>query len=197
MTDAQYQELREDILCWIEKRLKPKRVQHTMGVEVTAVALARTFGCDAQEASLAALLHDNAKNMDTQELFAICKNSYPEYGLSLEYSSVFHAFAGAVLAKERYPQLSEDVIRAICFHTTGRPGMSRLEKIIYAADFAEPGREPFPGLELIRERLFTNLDDGVWRILQQTVEYVTMKKKKIHPLTLTTLQYYDERSFTL
>ena len=82
------------------------------------------------------------------------------------------------------------MIRAICFHTTGRPEMTMLEKIIYAADYAEPGREPFPGLELIREHLFKNLDEGVRRMLQQTVDYVKMKKKKIHPLTITTLEYY-------
>lgn len=191
MTNEQYQKRREDILHWVEKRLKPKRFQHTLGVEVTAVSLARLFGCDDQEASLAALLHDNAKSLDLEELYEICQKHYPEYGLTMEYSSVFHAFAGAAIAQKRYPDLPQSVIDAICFHTTGRPGMGTLEKIIYAADFAEPGREPFPGLELIRERLFNNLDDGVHRILQQTVDYVKIKKKKIHPLTLDTLQYYN------
>lgn len=195
MTNEAYQMMRNDILQWVEKRLKPKRFQHTLGVEETAIALARTFGCDAQEASLAALLHDNAKNLDVQELYALCQEHYSEFALSLEYSSVFHAFAGAAIAHKHYPQLSDDIIRAVCFHTTGRPGMSQLEKIIYAADYAEPGREPFPGLELIRECLFKNLDDGMLRILHQTVEYVTMKKKKIHPLTLAALRYYEDESF--
>ncbi len=194
MTQEMYQELRKDILKWIEARLKPKRFQHTLGVEETAVLLARTFGCDQQEASLAALLHDNAKNLDQEVLYQICQEHYPEYNLSDEYASVFHAFAGAVTAKEKYPDLSEDILQAICFHTTGRPQMSMLEKIIYAADYAEPGREPFPGLELIRERLFQDLDDGVRCMLQQTVDYVKMKKKKIHPLTLMTLDYYNEES---
>jgi len=194
MTQEMYQELRDDILRWVEARLKPKRFQHTLGVEETAVLLARTFGCDQQEAALAALLHDNAKNLDQEELYKICQKHYPEYHLTDEYASVFHAFAGAVTAKEKYPELSEDILQAICFHTTGRPHMSMLEKIIYAADYAEPGREPFPGLELIRERLFQNLDDGVRRMLQQTVDYVKMKKKKIHPLTLMTLDFYNEES---
>ncbi len=192
MTQEMYQELRKDILKWVESRLKPKRFQHTLGVEETAVLLAHTFGEDPQEASLAALLHDNAKNLDQEELYMLCQKHYPEYRLTEEYASVFHAFAGAVTAKEKYPELSDEVLQAICFHTTGRPQMSTLEKIIYAADYAEPGREPFPGLELIRERLFQDLDDGVRRMLQQTVDYVKMKKKKIHPLTLMTLDYYNE-----
>ena len=190
MTQETYQSLREDILKWVESRLKPKRFKHTLGVEETAIRLARIYGVDPQEASLAALLHDNAKNLTTEELYQICQKYFPEYNLTDEYASVFHAFAGAVTARERYAELSEDVIRAICFHTTGRPEMTMLEKIIYAADYAEPGREPFPGLELIREHLFKNLDEGVRRMLQQTVDYVKMKKKKIHPLTITTLEYY-------
>lgn len=191
MTDERYEQLRAEILIWLKKRLKPKRLQHTLGVEETAIALARLFGCDDHEASIAALLHDNAKNLDTQALVQICQKAYPEYSLSLEYASVLHAFAGALIAAKQYPELSEDVIHAICFHTTGRPQMSQLEKIIYAADFAEPGREPFPGLEIIREHLFTDLDAGVYRILQQTVAYVRMKKKKIHPLTLAALEAYE------
>lgn len=192
MTNEMYVELRQDILKWVESRIKPKRFQHTLGVEETAVLLARTFGANPQDASLAALLHDNAKNLDPQELYALCQKYYPEYHLTPEYASVLHAFAGAVEARKRYPDLPEDLINAVCFHTTGRPGMSQLEKIIYAADFAEPGRDPFPGLELIRERLFQDLDEGVRCILQQSVNYVIMKKKKIHPLTLTTLDYYNE-----
>ena len=190
MTQETYQSLRADILEWIEGRLKPKRFKHTLGVEETAIRLARIFGADPQEASIAALLHDNAKNLNVEELYLICQEHFPEYNLTEEYASVFHAFAGAITAQERYSELSDEVINAICFHTTGRPQMTTLEKIIYAADYAEPGREPFPGLELIREHLFKNLDEGVRRMLQQTVDYVKMKKKKIHPLTITTLEYY-------
>ena len=190
MTQETYQSLRADILDWVEARIKPKRFQHTLGVEETAVQLARIYGVNPYEASIAALLHDNAKNLSNEELYRICQTYYPQYNLTQEYYSVFHAFAGAITAKRRYSELSNDVINAICFHTTGRPNMSTLEKIIYAADYAEPGREPFPGLELIREYLFNDLDDGIRHMLQQTVDYVKMKKKKIHPLTITTLDYY-------
>ena len=191
MTQETYQNLREDILKWVEGRLKPKRFLHTLGVEETAILLARTYGIDPQKASLAALLHDNAKNLDTNVLEQICQKHFPEYNLTLEFSSVFHAFAGSITAAEKYPELSDEIIQAVCFHTTGRPQMTTLEKIIYAADYAEPSREPFPGLELIREQLFKNLDEGVRLMLQQTVDYVKMKKKKIHPLTITTLEYYS------
>ncbi|MCI8632689.1 MAG: HD domain-containing protein [Lachnospiraceae bacterium] len=194
MTDKEYQELRNDILAWLSKRLKPKRITHTLGVEETAVALARIWENDVYEASLAALLHDNAKNLDTQFLYEICQKEYPSFSLSLEYASVLHAFAGASIAAKRYPMLSEDIIYAICYHTTARPHMSLLEKIIYAADFAEPGRESIPGLEIIRERLFIDLEAGIRQILQQTVSYVNLKKKKIHPLTLDALQYYENQS---
>ena len=73
-----------------------------------------------------------------------------------------------------------------------KAGAEALEKIIYAADYAEPGRDSFPGLELIREQVFQNLDAGIRLMLQQTIDYVKMKKKNIHPLTLTTLEYFNE-----
>ena len=192
MTDEKYQEYREDILQWIKSRLKPKRFHHTLGVEETAIILARTYGYDYKEASLAALLHDNAKNLEQEELYKICQKHFPEYNLTAEYATVFHAFAGSITAKEKYPELSNEILSSICFHTTGRPEMTLQEKIIYAADYAEPGRDSFPGLELIREQVFQNLDAGIRLMLQQTIDYVKMKKKNIHPLTLTTLEYFNE-----
>ena len=71
MTDEQYRELRQNILQWINSRLKPKRFQHTLGVEETAIILARINGYDPQNASIAALLHDNAKNLSDEVLYKI------------------------------------------------------------------------------------------------------------------------------
>ena len=87
MTQETYQSLREDILKWVESRLKPKRFKHTLGVEETAIRLARLYGVDPHEASLAALLHDNAKNLTTEELYQICQKYFPEYNLTEEYVS--------------------------------------------------------------------------------------------------------------
>ncbi len=192
MEYSEYLILREDILKWIQKRLKPSRYKHTLGVEQLAVTLARRYQEDPMLASIAALLHDNAKNLSIEKQLKICKRNYPEQGLSLEYSSVLHAFAGAAEAKKKYPFLPEDVINAICYHTTGRPDMSRLEKIIYSADFAEPGRTPFDGLEDVRRALLTDLDSGFFMILTSTLGYVEERGKPMHPLSLQTLEFYKK-----
>ena len=122
MDYQEYLQYREDILKWIGGRIKKNRYQHTLGVEQTAVTLARKFGADPNLASLAALLHDNAKNLDIHDQLSICKKAFPKkYNLTMDYANILHAFAGAVEARDRYPQLPEEVFSSICYHTTGKP----------------------------------------------------------------------------
>ena len=78
MDYQEYLRYREDILKWIDGRIKKSRYQHTLGVEQTAVTLARKFGADPNLASLAALLHDNAKNLDLNVQLSICKKEFPK-----------------------------------------------------------------------------------------------------------------------
>ena len=99
MDYQEYLRYREDILKWIDGRIKKSRYQHTLGVEQTAVTLARKFGADPNLASLAALLHDNAKNLDLNVQLSICKKAFPKkYNLTSDYTSILHAFAGSVEA---------------------------------------------------------------------------------------------------
>jgi len=193
MEYSDYLSLREDILAWLKPRLKDSRYQHTLRVEQLSVSLARLYAPDDyQSASIAALLHDNAKNLCLEKQLKLCDRYYPNMGLTMDYPSILHAFAGAGEAKTRYPEISDDIVNAICYHTTGRPGMSTLEKIIYCADYAEPGRDLFPGLEETRRRLTQDLDLGLIMILNQTAEYVVGRGKAIHPLTIRTIRYYHD-----
>ncbi len=193
MEYTDYLSFREDILSWLKPRLKDSRYQHTLRVEQLSVSLARLYAPkDYQNASIAALLHDNAKNLPLDKQLKLCDKYYPNMSLTMDYPSILHAFAGAAEAKERYPELSDDIVNAICYHTTGRPGMSTLEKIIYCADYAEPGRDLFPGLEETRKRLMKDLDLGLIMILNQTAEYVVGRGKAIHPLTIRTIRYYHD-----
>lgn len=191
MTQNDYIKLKADILAWIKGRLKPKRLEHTLGVEEMAVSLAKRWGADEKEASLAALLHDNAKYVNDKEMLALCERYFSSFGITKEFNSLLHAFAGSIYVQQRYPQLSNDVVKAVCFHTTGRPGMSVLEKIIYCADFAEPGRGDIPQIDAIRLLLFEDLDAALIRILRQCIGYVQSKKGAVHPLTVQTLDFYE------
>lgn len=192
MDYQEYIQYRNRVLQWLEPRLNEHRMVHTLGVEFLGVMLARKFDEDYQLASLSALLHDNAKYLPIEKQLAICKANFPKkMELTMEYASVLHAFAGAVCAKEAFPDLGEEVYNAICYHTTGRPDMSGIEKIIYLADYAEPSRPLFEGIEQARSIIREDLDEGMRFVLTQTSNYVQMRGKKVHPLTTRTLSYYQ------
>ena len=183
-----YEELRGQIMEMLAKTLKPKRFTHTLGVESTAVALARLHDESPEKASIAALLHDMAKNRTDEDLLDICRKNAIDLHPNERYISLLHAFSGSVLAREAYPGLPEEIYTAIRYHSTGRPHMSTLEKIIFSADYIEPNRKPFQGLETARERTFADLDKGCILILEQTISYLKEKKQAIHPLTQETLE---------
>lgn len=193
MDNNEFLSFRQEILGFVEPRIKPKRFLHTLGVEKQALHLASLYlPDDLQNVSIAALLHDNAKSISCSKQLAISKKAFPNVKLSEKYESVLHAFAGASEAKAEYSDLSCDVVNAIAYHTTGRPGMSTLEKIIYCADFTELNREPFEGLEQARKLLEEDLDQGLLMILKHTAAYVRQQKKDVHPLTLETIRFYEK-----
>ncbi|MBQ5960213.1 MAG: bis(5'-nucleosyl)-tetraphosphatase (symmetrical) YqeK [Firmicutes bacterium] len=184
---------RNEILKWLYERLKPKRFLHTLGVEQEALQLARIHGIPLKEASTAALLHDCAKNLSTEKLLAICKDHNINLHNNEEYPQLLHAFAAPYVAQKQFGTLPEDVCNALRFHTTGRAGMSPLEELIYSADYAELGRDPFPGLEEARKRLIADLSDGTHFILQNTVKYLESNHSEVFPMTMQALESYKDR----
>ena len=179
---------RTEILRWLYDRLKPKRFLHTLGVEELAVRLAAQNQVCVQLASTAALLHDCAKNMSDNELLEICAVNHVNLGPNEAYPQLLHAFAAPYVAQEAFGALPEDLLDAICYHTTGRPQMTAIDKIIFSADYAEPSRKPFPGLKEARRLLLQDLDAGTLFILQNTVDYLQHQNALIHPYTFNALQ---------
>ncbi len=189
-----YESLRARILENLEEQLKPKRLLHTLGVESAAIALARWYGAEEEDASIAALLHDHTKYMNQEQALKCLQDAriLDEYPELVQNPKLFHAFTGAEMIKEQYPMLSEDIINSVRYHTTGRPNMSVLEKIIFSADYIEPGRTPFPGLAAARALLFEDLDAGVCLILKDTVAYIEGSGLPCFRLTKEALQYYEK-----
>lgn len=93
---------------------------------------------------------------------------------------------------EQYGVRDKDIINAILNHTTGRPGMTKLEKIIYIADYIEPNRKQAPNLAEIRKLAFVDLDRALMRILEDTLSYLETIKSDIDPMTQKTYEYYKE-----
>jgi predicted HD superfamily hydrolase involved in NAD metabolism len=175
----------------VEKNLDHKRYEHTLGVAYTAAALAMCHGADVRKAQIAGLLHDCAKCVVHPRKIAICEKHNIEIN-DIERRNPFllHAKVGSYIAMRKYNIVDEDIIQAILNHTTGRPAMSLLEKIIYVADYIEPCRKQAPNLANIRKEAFRDLDKALIIILSDILGYLDSIKSDIDPMTRQTYEYY-------
>ncbi len=159
-----------EIIASLKKRIKPSRFQHTLGVIETAEALASAWHYPHPEkARLAALLHDCAKS---------------------EADALGHAPLGAVIAREEYGIRDAEILGAIRWHTTGRAEMSVLEKIIFIADYIEPGRDRAPHLDMLRKLAFSDPDKTIYCILEDTLSYLRNSGTCIDAASIETYNYY-------
>ena len=142
----------------LSKILKKDRYNHTLGVMYTAASLAMCYGADIRKAMTAGLLHDCGKYLSAEEQIRLCRKKNISLTESeLEMPALVHAKLGAYLARHEYGITDPDILDAITYHTTGRPDMTLLEKIVYIADYIEPNRKEIPGLDQIRRIVFTDI----------------------------------------
>ena len=183
----------DQILSKLKKKLDPKRYTHTMGVSYTAISLAMCYNEDILKAQIAGLLHDCAKYGRDEEKIEKCRKFGVELTeVEIQNPALIHAKLGAYYAETRFHVTDEEILKAICHHTTGVPGMSMLEKIIFIADYIEPGRKMLQGLPEIRQTAFRDLDLAVAMTLRHTVDYLLSKKGVIDETTIQTLDYYEK-----
>lgn len=177
----------------MEKTLDSKRFEHTLGVAYTAAALAMRYDCDIQKAKTAGMLHDCAKCMSNEKRLSICKkHNISVNDIERRNPFLLHAKVGSYIAMEKYNIHDSDIINAILNHTTGRPDMSLLEKIVYIADYIEPGRKQAPNLSVIRKLAFTDLDAALFKILEDTLVYLDSAEGEVDPMTQKTYDFYKE-----
>ena len=175
----------------LKKELDSARFQHTLGVMYTSAALAMAHDGDLMKAQAAGLLHDCAKAIPNDEKLELCK----KYGIIVsdverENPSLLHAKLGAYIAREKYGVMDDEVLHAIYVHTTGEPGMSTLDKILFVADYIEPNRDSQPNLEYVRKIAFWDLNQAMEGILYDTLEYLKKSEKQIDSMTQKTYEYY-------
>ena len=178
----------------LEEELGYSRFVHTLGVANVAASLAMRYGIDSSRAELAGLLHDCAKCLSLNKMRKVCDKA----GVSVspfesESGALLHSKAGCILARTQYGVTDEEILRAIEFHTTGRPAMSLLEKIIFVADYIEPGRDTAPNLDTVRRMAFENIDACVLQILRDTLNYLASGSAAVDPMTQKTFEYYENR----
>lgn len=181
----------------LEKKLKKymdeERFIHTQGVMYTACALAMCHNADMNRARLAGLLHDCAKCIPNSKKLKICQRENIPVSAAEEASpDLLHAKLGVYISKEKYGVTDREVRQAVRYHTTGRPEMTLLEKIIYIADYIEPGRDKAPNLPTVRRLAFQDLDETMYVILKDTLEYLEHGSGTIDATTRQACRYYQE-----
>lgn len=180
-----------ELIRTLEQELNYKRFIHTLSVAGTAASLAMCYGADMKKAETAGLLHDCAKCLDVRKMQRLCEKAGLEVTeFERNSGSLLHSKAGSVLAAQKYGITDEDMLNAIRHHTTGRPGMSLLEKIIFVADYIEPGRYTAKNLPLIRKMAFSDIDEALLKILYDTLVYLNSTGNPVDPMTQKTYDYY-------
>ncbi|MEG0721710.1 MAG: bis(5'-nucleosyl)-tetraphosphatase (symmetrical) YqeK, partial [Lachnospiraceae bacterium] len=144
----------------VKNHLDRERYEHTLGVMYTAGAMAMCYNVELEQAMLAGLLHDCAKCIPDTKKIVLCD----KYHLNVSEAesdnpSLLHAKLGAFLTAKKYHIYDKEIINAIASHTTGRPEMTMLDKVIYIADYIEPGRSEIPELSEIRKLAFEDINE--------------------------------------
>ncbi len=171
--------------------LKPGRVAHVLGCRDTAAKLAKHWGADETDAARAGLLHDITKALDGPLQLTLCR----EYGIvlgdfSINNPKTLHALTGSLVAERIFGE-NKQVVDAIRSHTTGKPNMTTLEKIIYVADYMEPNRD-FLGVETLRQLAYENLDKALKLGLSMTLELLRQQKQEISPESAEALAFLQQ-----
>ena len=168
--------------------LNPNRVQHVLGCRDTAAQMAKVWGADETDAARAGLLHDITKALDGPLQLTLCG----EYGKVLDEFSeknpkTLHALTGSMVAKQIFGE-NQAVVDAIESHTTGKPAMNTLQKIIYVADYMEPNRN-FPGVEELRYLAYNDLNGALKMGLEMTLNMLKEQGREISPASNQALAY--------
>ena len=181
-------------LPWLREQVTPymneRRIAHVAGCEGEAVLLAMHYGADADAAAQAAILHDITKKLSYEEHLQLCE----KYGIicdksQLQNEKLLHAVTGAALARDLFG-VSDEIYSAIRYHTTGKPDMTLLEKILYLADYIEPTRD-FEGVELLRELAYKDLDKTMLTALSMSLQEVRSYGVKPHEDTQNAYNWFN------
>lgn len=175
-----------------KKNVDSERYKHILRVEKAALKLAEYHGADLFKARSAALLHDLTKCKTLEEQLNFAK----EFGIIgveefKKSPKVAHAFTAAGYAERYFSVSDSDTLNAVAYHTTGRPDMSLLEKIVFLADSVEEGRD-FDGVEELRLLAYEDIDGAVLTSLRATKKKIENKGAYLHPLTAQALEFYEK-----
>lgn len=197
MNRIRYNELKQDIGIYIDEHLKPTRLAHTYSVAQEAVKLAERFGREDEKAELkakaelASLFHDMFRSTPVEIL-----NKYIEkLGLPdnlIDNPNLAHGKIAAAIMKRDYRIDDNEILDAVAYHTTGRAGMNKLEKIVFLADAIEELRD-YPTVDETRKIALNDLDGACINCLERTVEFLESRGADIDLDTINALNDLKEK----
>lgn len=177
MNNEQYKEI-------LQKRLSEKRYVHSLNVADSSKELALIYGCDPEKAYTVGLIHDCCKDEPAGlQLSYMLENKVELSEYELDVPKLYHAISGSVFAKNEFGIEDADMLNAIRYHTTGRKGMSLLEKVVFIADFISAERE-YDGVDIMREKAKRSLDEAIVEGLGFTIKDLITRNMIVHPDTV-------------
>lgn len=178
----------------LNSKLSSSRYEHSLSVSFTCICLAMRYGYPLQKAEVAGLIHDCAKCYDDGKIVKFCdKRHIPVSEAERKAPAVLHAKYGAWLAKKQYHIDDEEILSAVACHTTGKPDMQLLDKILYVADYIEARRDKASNLTAMRKLAFEDLDEALYQIMKGTLDYLKKKGSRIDPMTAEAFAYYEKQ----
>ena len=175
----------------VREMITDKRYEHTLGVEYTACCLAYRYGADPIKARTAAVLHDCAKYVPHERMIQECEEAgCPVSEPERKNAAILHAKLGAIYAEKYFGVRDQEILSAILWHTTGKPNMSLLDKIIYIADYIEPNRDKSPILPQARQEAFRDIDRCLFLIMEGMMDYLSSGNDSMDPMTKNAYDYY-------
>ncbi len=172
-----------EIVAKEKSNMTEDRFEHCIGVSKTAKKLAELNQYDEDKAALAGFIHDYAKQVSVEEYREVIKTKGFDQDLLNWNRSIWHGIVGTYFIQRDLKITDSEILTAVRRHTTADVEMTTLDKIVFMADYIEPGRS-FPGVEEARKITYANLDKGVGYQLAHTLEFLIEKRNKIYPRTL-------------
>ncbi|SHE37465.1 putative HD superfamily hydrolase of NAD metabolism [Atopostipes suicloacalis DSM 15692] len=183
---------RNQLIELVKNTMSEKRFEHVLRVEQTAIQLAREYAADVEKASIAALLHDVAKEQPEAEMRDIVISENLNLDLLQFGSQIWHAPVGSILAEREYGITDDEILEAIKYHTIAAPEMSLIAQIIFVADYIEPGRT-HQAAEEARKLASYSLRDAVRFEITQTIKYLVENEERIYPNAINAYNAWIER----
>ena len=172
-----------EIVAKEKSNMTEDRFEHCIGVSKTAKKLAELNQYDEDKAALAGFIHDYAKQVSVEEYREVIKTKGFDQDLLNWNRSIWHGIVGIYFIQRDLKINDSEILTAVRRHTTADVEMTTLDKIVFMADYIEPGRS-FPGVEEARKITYANIDRGVGYQLAHTLEFLIEKRNKIYPRTL-------------